>query len=53
MKTCHIKDNVWTGDTKEALVHSLDEQANPQQWEALQMIFSSKASGFIAEFIQS
>jgi hypothetical protein len=35
------------------LVYFLDEQVNPQQREALQMIFSGKASGFIAEFIQS
>jgi hypothetical protein len=32
------------------LVYFFDEKANPQQREALQMIFSGKAGGFMAEF---
>jgi hypothetical protein len=45
----YFKGNVWAGETKITLAFFLDERANPEQREALQMIFSGKAGGFIAE----
>ena len=44
--------NIWAGDgkTKVSLGLFFDEQANEQQREALQMIFTGKAGGFMAEF---
>ena len=44
--------NIWAGDgkTKVSLGLFFDEQANQQQREALQMIFTGKAGGFMAEF---
>jgi hypothetical protein len=45
-------DNVWSGDgkTKVSLGLLFDELANQQQREALQMIFTGNAGGFMAEF---
>ena len=47
-----FKGNIWSGDgtTKVNLALFFDEKANAQQREALNMIFSGKAGGFIAEF---
>lgn len=47
-----FKGNIWAGDgtTKVDLALFFDERANEQQREALNMIFSGKAGGFMAEF---
>jgi hypothetical protein len=45
----YFKGNVWAGETKITLAFFFDEQANPQQREALQMIFSGRAGGFMAQ----
>jgi hypothetical protein len=46
-----FKGNVWAGDGKTKLNMAIffDEKANEQQKEALNMIFSGKAGGFMAE----
>jgi hypothetical protein len=46
-----FKGNIWAGDgtTKINLGFFFDEKANEQQREALQMIFTGKAGGFMAE----
>jgi hypothetical protein len=46
----YFKGNVWAGETKVSIASYIDEQANQQQREALQMIFTGKAGGFMAEF---
>ena len=47
-----FKGNVWAGDrtTKVNVAIFFDEKANVQQREALQMIFTGKAGGFMSEF---
>ena len=45
-----FKGNIWAGETKVTLGLFFDERADKQQREALQMIFSGKAGGFMAEF---
>jgi hypothetical protein len=47
-----FKGNIWAGDgkTKVNLALFFDEKAHKQQREALNMIFSGKAGGFMAEF---
>ena len=45
----YFKGNVWAGETKITLAFFFDERANPQQREALQMIFSGRAGGFMAQ----
>jgi hypothetical protein len=44
--------NIWAGDgkTKVNMALFFDEKANEQQREAMNMIFSGKAGGFMAEF---
>lgn len=42
--------NIWAGNTKIAAALFFDEKANQQQRNALQMIFTGKAGGFMAEF---
>jgi hypothetical protein len=43
--------NIWAGQAKDATFgFFIDEKANEQQRQALQMIFGGKAGGFIAEF---
>lgn len=42
--------NIWAGNTKVTAALFFDEKANQQQREAMQMIFSGKAGGFMAEF---
>ncbi len=46
----YFKGNIWAGETKASIGLFFDEKANPEQREALQMIFSGKAGGFMAEF---
>jgi hypothetical protein len=46
----YFKGNIWAGATKVTISLFFDERANPQQREALQMIFSGRAGGFMAEF---
>jgi hypothetical protein len=44
--------NFRTGQVKDAVMgFFIDERANEQQRDALQMIFSGKAGGFIAKFV--
>jgi hypothetical protein len=46
-----FKGNSWAGDGKTKLNMAIffDEKVNEQQKEALNMIFSGKAGGFMAE----
>ena len=44
-----FKGNIWAGETKINLGFFFDERADLRQREALQMIFSGKAGGFMAE----
>jgi hypothetical protein len=41
--------NIWDGKTKITAALFFDEKANEQQREALQMIFTGKSGGFMAE----
>ncbi len=45
-----FKGNLWAGETKATMAFFFDERANEKQREALQMIFTGKAGGFMAEF---
>jgi hypothetical protein len=45
-----FEGNIWAGGTKVTLGLFFDERADKEQREALQMIFSGKAGGFMAEF---
>ena len=45
----YYKGNVWAGETKLAIGLFFDERADQQQRDTLQMIFSGKAGGFMAE----
>src|ERR687885_1048656 len=42
--------NIWEGNTKVTAAFFMDKNANEQQREALQMIFTGKAGGFMGEF---
>jgi hypothetical protein len=44
-----FEGNIWKGETKINLGFFFDERADKGQREALQMIFSGKAGGFMAE----
>jgi hypothetical protein len=45
--------NIWAGQAKDAVFgFFIDAKADPQQREALQMIFGGKVGGFIAEFVK-
>jgi hypothetical protein len=46
----YFKGNAWAGEAKVTIGIFFDERAIPQQRDALQMIFSGKAGGFMAEF---
>jgi hypothetical protein len=46
----YFKGNIWTGNTKANIAIFFDDRANQQQRDALNMIFSGKAGGFMAEF---
>jgi hypothetical protein len=45
-----FKGNIWAGNTKANIAVFFDETANQEQREALNMIFTGKAGGFMAEF---
>lgn len=47
-----FRGNIWAGDgkTKVSMAIFFDDKADEQQREALNMIFSGKAGGFMAEF---
>ena len=45
----YLKGNIWAGTTKITISMFFDERANQQQREALQMIFSGMAGGFMTE----
>lgn len=44
-----FKGNIWDGKTKMNLGFFFDDRANPDQREALEMIFGGKAGGFMGE----
>jgi hypothetical protein len=46
----YFKGNIWAGETKVTISIFFDEKANEEQREALRMIFSGNAGGFMAEF---
>jgi hypothetical protein len=46
----YFKGNIWAGETKATVGLFFDERADQQQREALQMIFTGRAGGFMAEF---
>ena len=46
----YFKGNIWEGNTKASIASYIDERADQQQRDALQMIFSGKAGSFMAEF---
>src|ERR687893_385597 len=46
----YFKGNIWAGEARASIGLFFDEKADPHQREALQMIFSGKAGGFMAEF---
>ncbi len=46
----YFKGNIWSGNTKANIAVFFDERANGQQRDALNMIFTGKAGGFMAEF---
>ncbi|MGI0018918.1 MAG: DUF1326 domain-containing protein [Nitrososphaera sp.] len=46
----YFKGNIWAGNTKASIAFFFDEQANQQQRHALQMIFTGRAGGFMAQF---
>jgi hypothetical protein len=46
----YFKGNIWAGNTKVSGGFFLDERANEKQREALQMIFTGQAGGFMKEF---
>jgi hypothetical protein len=45
----YFNGNIWAGETKLSGAFFFDERANEQQRDALQMIFTGKAGGFMAE----
>jgi hypothetical protein len=46
----YFKGNIWLGNTKADIAVFFDEKANKQQRNALNMIFTGNAGGFMAEF---
>ncbi len=47
-----FKGNIWAGNTKANIAVFFDERANQEQRKALNMIFTGKAGGFMAEFVK-
>src|ERR671919_210473 len=45
----YFKGNIWAGETKFTAGFFFDERADQQQRDALQMIFTGNAGGFMAE----
>ncbi|CAN5473096.1 DUF1326 domain-containing protein [soil metagenome] len=50
MALADFKGNIWAGNTKANIGVFFDERANEEQRHALNMIFTRKAGGFMAEF---
>lgn len=46
----YFKGNIWSGNTKVDIAVFFDDRANKEQRDALNMIFTGKAGGFMAEF---
>jgi hypothetical protein len=46
----YFKGNIWAGDTKANIAVFFDERANEEQRDALNMIFTGKAGGFMGKF---
>lgn len=46
----YFKGNIWAGETKASIAFFIDERADQQQRVALQMIFTGRAGGFMANF---
>ena len=46
----YFKGNIWSGNIKADIAIFFDERANKEQRNALNMIFTGKAGGFMAEF---
>ncbi len=46
----YFKGNIWAEDTKFTGAFFFDERVDQQQRDVLQMIFTGKAGGFMAEF---
>lgn len=46
----YFKGNIWSGNTKANIAVYFDERANEEQRDALNMIFTGKAGGFMAQF---
>lgn len=46
----YFKGNIWAGETKASIAFFIDERADNQQRQALQMIFTGQAGGFMAQF---
>jgi hypothetical protein len=44
-----FKGNIWAGNTKATIAFFFDERADEKQREALNMIFTGKAGGFMSE----
>jgi hypothetical protein len=47
-----FEGNLWAGETKATMGLFLDEQADEQQRESLQMLFGGQAGGFPADFAE-
>ncbi|AIF82830.1 hypothetical protein NTE_00752 [Candidatus Nitrososphaera evergladensis SR1] len=48
-----FKGNIWAGEAKATMGFFFDERANEKQREALQMIFTGKAGGFMGELAKA
>jgi hypothetical protein len=46
----YFKGNIWDGNTKANFAFFIDERADQKQRHALEMIFTGKAGGFMANF---
>ena len=46
----YFKGNIWAGDTKANIAVFFDERASEEQRDALNMIFTGKAGGFMGKF---
>lgn len=46
----YFKGNIWSGNTKADIAVFFDEMANKEQRVALNMIFTGRAGGFMAQF---
>jgi hypothetical protein len=44
-----FKGNIWVGNTKATIAFFFDERADEKQREALNVIFTGKAGGFVSE----